>query len=197
MAVSRCYYLLCGGTNITPAVTHVTILNTYTYKVNIWIIFLYKNSRKKYWIQFSALHRIIFSLIMNFCLVSVWVLKQASYDKSAGFWLSSAMVIGDCRLFVKAAIAPSLARLSRRWAARGLPGPSTATPSPDLRKTDVARTRTGTRAWNEGYPKVREDFTITESAPTRTFSWLKAPTSTFTSKTLLRHYAKQTLTHGK
>ena len=41
---------------------------------------------------------------MNYCLVSVWVLKQASYDKSAGFWLSSAMVIGDCRLFVKAAI---------------------------------------------------------------------------------------------
>ena len=42
--------------------------------------------------------------------------------------------------------------------------------------------------------KVREDFTITEKAHTWAFSWLKAPTSTFTFKTLLRHYAKQALT---
>ena len=33
-------------------------------------------------------------------------------------------------------------------------------------------------------------FVITEKAPTRAFSWLKAPTSAFTIKTLLRHYAK-------
>ena len=38
-------------------------------------------------------------------------------------------------------------------------------------------------------------FTITEKAPTRAFSWLKAATSAFTFKTLLRHYAKQALTH--
>ena len=50
------------------------------------------------------------------------------------------------------------------------------------------------RASNEGYPNVREDFTITEKAPTRAFSWLKAPTSAFTFKTLLRHYAKRALT---
>ena len=31
-----------------------------------------------------------------------------------------------------------------------------------------------TRASNEGYTKAREDFTITEKAPTRPFSWLKA-----------------------
>ena len=36
--------------------------------------------------------------------------------------------------------------------------------------------------------------TITEKAPTRAFSWLKAPTSAFTFKTLLRHYAKWALT---
>ena len=36
-------------------------------------------------------------------------------------------------------------------------------------------------------------FVITEKAPTRAFSWLKAPT-TFTFKTVLRHYAKQALT---
>ena len=37
-------------------------------------------------------------------------------------------------------------------------------------------------------------FVITKKAPTRAFSWLKAPTSAFTLKTLLRHYAKRTLT---
>ena len=42
--------------------------------------------------------------------------------------------------------------------------------------------------------EVHEDFTITEKAPTRAFSWLKAPTSAFTFKTLLRHYAKRALT---
>ena len=38
--------------------------------------------------------------------------------------------------------------------------------------------------------KVREDFTTTDKA----ISWLKSPTSAFTLKTLLRHYAKQALT---
>ena len=36
--------------------------------------------------------------------------------------------------------------------------------------------------------------TIMEKAPSRAFSWLKAPTSAFTFKTHLRHYAKRTLT---
>ena len=36
--------------------------------------------------------------------------------------------------------------------------------------------------------------TITEKASTKAFSWLKAPTSAFTFKTLLRHYAKRALT---
>ena len=40
-------------------------------------------------------------------------------------------------------------------------------------------------ACNEGYPNVPEDFTITEKAPTRAFSWLKAPTSSFTFNSLL------------
>ena len=37
-------------------------------------------------------------------------------------------------------------------------------------------------------------FVITKKAPTRAFSWLKAATTAFTFKTLLRHYAKRTLT---
>ena len=36
--------------------------------------------------------------------------------------------------------------------------------------------------------------TITEKAPTRAFSWLKAATTAFTFKTLLRHYAIRALT---
>ena len=36
-------------------------------------------------------------------------------------------------------------------------------------------------------------FVITEKAPTRAFSWLKVASTAFTFKTLLRHYAKQTL----
>ena len=38
-------------------------------------------------------------------------------------------------------------------------------------------------------------FVMTEKAPTRAYSWLKAPTSAFTFETLLRHYAKQVLTN--
>ena len=47
--------------------------------------------------------------------------------------------------------------------------------------------------------KVREDFTITEKASTRAYSWLKAPlsTSALSFKTLLRHYATPALTHSK
>ena len=42
---------------------------------------------------------------------------------------------------------------------------------------------------------LREDFTSTaEKALTRAFSSLKAHTSAFTFKTLLRHYAKRALT---
>ena len=37
-------------------------------------------------------------------------------------------------------------------------------------------------------------FVITEKAPTRAFSWLKAATTAFTFKTQLRHYAKWMLT---
>ena len=44
-------------------------------------------------------------------------------------------------------------------------------------------------------PSVSQSvFTITGKAPTRAFSWFKAPTSAFTFKTLLRHYANQALT---
>ena len=38
--------------------------------------------------------------------------------------------------------------------------------------------------------------TITEKVPTRAFSWLKAPTSAFTFKRLIRHYTKQVLPLG-
>ena len=40
-------------------------------------------------------------------------------------------------------------------------------------------------------------FVITEKAPTIAFSWLKAATTAFTFKTLLRHYAKRALTRRR
>ena len=43
------------------------------------------------------------------------------------------------------------------------------------------------RALNEGSRRFPENFTITEKAPVRAISWLKAPTSAFTFKALLRH----------
>ena len=46
-----------------------------------------------------------------------------------------------------------------------------------------------TRDSNEGYPKARN-----HGEGPRAFSWLKAATTAFTFKTLLRHYAKRTLT---
>ena len=42
--------------------------------------------------------------------------------------------------------------------------------------------------------KAIRSFVITEKAPTRAFSWLKAATTAFTFKTLLKHYAKRALT---
>ena len=55
------------------------------------------------------------------------------------------------------------------------------------------------RASNEGYPKVSEDFSITEKTPTRAFSWFAL---NLLALSHLRHYAKiakRTLTpsHGK
>ena len=43
------------------------------------------------------------------------------------------------------------------------------------------------------FPKITRSFTITEKASTRDSSWLKAPSSAFTFKTLLWHFAKQAL----
>ena len=42
--------------------------------------------------------------------------------------------------------------------------------------------------------KAIRRFVITEKAPTRAFSWLKAAITAFTFKTLLRHYAKRAFT---
>ena len=42
----------------------------------------------------------------------------------------------------------------------------------------------------------RWSCTITEKAPTRAFSWLKAATTAFTFETLLRHYAKRAFSRG-
>ena len=50
----------------------------------------------------------------------------------------------------------------------------------------------GVRSSKEMETEVREDFTITEKAPTRAFSSLKKLIGAFTFENPLRHYAKQT-----
>ena len=53
------------------------------------------------------------------------------------------------------------------------------------------------QVWGLTAPRAsNERFVIMEKATTRAFSWLKAATTAFTFKTLLRHYAKWALTHG-
>ena len=58
---------------------------------------------------------------------------------------------------------------------------------------DIQMLLTRTLATSASKSSIRR-FVITEKAPTRAFSWLKAATTAFTFKTLLRHYAKRTLT---
>ena len=60
---------------------------------------------------------------------------------------------------------------------------STNTTASSSHPTPSSKTGHVPGAWNYGETRVREDFTITEKAPTRAFSWLRAPTSTFTFKT--------------
>ena len=45
--------------------------------------------------------------------------------------------------------------------------------------------------WRVELQTIHRFSTIIEKASTRAFTWLKEPTSAFTFKTLLRHYAKQ------
>ena len=56
-----------------------------------------------------------------------------------------------------------------------------------------AKVQTSALMLNEG-PHSTQSFVITEKAPNRAFSWLKAATTAFTFKTLLRHYVKRALT---
>ena len=54
----------------------------------------------------------------------------------------------------------------------------------------AATRTTASSAWKSSIRR----FVITEKAATRALSWLKAATTAFTFKTLLRHYAKRALT---
>ena len=62
---------------------------------------------------------------------------------------------------------------------------------PEERPSFTSLVKVGTTL--ELQTNLRKDFTIVEKA----FSWLKAHASTFTFKTLLRHYAKQAPKHCK
>ena len=76
------------------------------------------------------------------------------------------------------------------------PGPSRWSPRPPGHAGDahLAPQRHHRQHVRQVETMVHGVFTITEKAPTSAFSWLKAATTAFTFKTLLRHYAKQALT---
>ena len=70
-----------------------------------------------------------------------------------------------------------------------------AAPEDDMREREEEMERMREYVMKDSASKssIRR-FVITEKAPTRAFSWLKAATTAFTYKTLLRHYAKRALT---
>ena len=63
-----------------------------------------------------------------------------------------------------------------------------------LQRASVSTVKVGGEVETSASKSSIRRFVITEKAPTRAFSWLKAPTSAFTFKTLLRNYAKRALT---
>ena len=64
-----------------------------------------------------------------------------------------------------------------------------------LVQTNLVRCRVqSTGSCNSASKSPIRKFVITVKAPARSFSWLKAATTAFTFKTLLRHYAKEPLT---
>ena len=75
---------------------------------------------------------------------------------------------------------------ARRWPASS---PS-STPAPSPSRGQRSPASSGSSASKS----CNRRFVITEKAPTRAFSWVKAATTAFTFKTLLRHYAKRGLT---
>ena len=73
--------------------------------------------------------------------------------------------------------------------ARPQPAAKTGTKDKYLKSCSIAELRLVV-VWSLELPtKVPEDFTITDKAPNRAFSWLKVPTSALTFETTLKYYA--------
>ena len=84
----------------------------------------------------------------------------------------------------------------RATAARpGWGGVAAATTPPTYCRSFQPTSRSAPVTTSASKSSIRR-FVITQKAPTRAFSWLKAATTAFTLKTLLRHYAKRALPHG-
>ena len=122
---------------------------------------------------------------------------NTSYTTQGTTCLNTAMVMSDCQ---RISSLVSLYRDHAQWArlthrlCRGGPDPrrGPADRSPGSRRLTRRSVRRSVRS-SASKLSIRR-FVITEKAPTRAFSWLKAATTAFTFKTLLRHYAKRVLT---
>ena len=99
--------------------------------------------------------------------------------------ISWTMMLTTCVWPVRAA--PTIARMSLSW--KSEPGEWVCVLGPWLQHCSTAAL-TCTSAWKSSIRR----FVSTEKARTRAFSWLKADTTAFTFKTLLRHYSKRALT---
>ena len=100
------------------------------------------------------------------------LLAQARYPAAVTV-LESALKIGTCSLKLRGSVFSALS--SAYWALNTLD-----------------KVRNNKLLISASKSSIRR-FVITEKA-TRAFSWLKAATTAFTFKTLLRHYAKRALT---
>ena len=87
----------------------------------------------------------------------------------------------------------TVASSSSKYAAAP-PGQPLAAQQPDKQHSKVRGNSWSPPSHHHHKRRSTRRFVITEKAPTRAFSWLKAATTAFTFKTLLRHYAKRALT---
>ena len=136
-------------------------------------------------VPFQDLHLYVFTIFAFFqsvCMPTIWILETCK----DGYRLQKRPCI--CIMTRRSDLVPG-ARLAYAivWICKSKCAQSTFQSEADAQIFIAAVSTSASKS------SIRR-FVITEKAPTRAFSWLKAATATFTIKTLLRHYARQTLT---
>ena len=136
----------------------------YITRQQTFIFFLWQNLHRFLWPSWPNVHKCvkIFLSWKIYCGVGCWQRPWRFLHQLKG-WIPASEERADGRC--------------RWWDGAQESGHETNNLPPDSRLAVVDR------ASNKGSQSLREDITISEKAPTRVFSWLKAPTSAFTLKT--------------